>query len=49
VGIIGKTLDSTFILLHIQFGIMNVCIHPSRYEFVRMNLGVCICAYAFVV
>ena len=39
----GKTLGSTFTLVRIQFGIMNLCIDPCAYEFVHMNLCVCIC------
>jgi len=39
----GKTLGSTFTLARIQFGIMNLCIYHCAYEFVRMNLCVCIC------
>jgi len=39
----GKTLGSTFTLARIQFGIMNLCIYPCAYEFVHMNLCVCIC------
>ena len=34
----GRTLGSTFTLARIQFGIMNLCIYPGAYEFVRMNL-----------
>jgi len=39
----GKTLVSTFTLARIQFGIMNLYIYPCAYEFVCMNLCVCIC------
>jgi len=39
----GKTLGSTFTLVRIQFGIMNLCIYPCAHEFMRMNLWVCIC------
>jgi len=39
----GKTLACTFTLARIQFGIMNLCIYPCAYEFVRKNLCVCIC------
>jgi len=39
----GKTLGSTFTLARIQFRIMNLCIYPCAYEFVLMNLCVCIC------
>jgi len=38
----GKILSSTFTLVRIQFGIMNLCIYPCAYEFVRMNFCVCI-------
>jgi len=39
----GKTLGSTFTLACIQFGIMNFSIYSCVYEFVHMNLCVCIC------
>jgi len=39
----GKTLGCTFTLARLQFGIMNLCIYPCEYEFVGMNLWVCIC------
>jgi len=39
----GKTLVSTFTWARIQLGIMNLCIYPCGYEFVRMNLCICIC------
>jgi len=39
----GKTVGSTFTLACFQFGIMNLCIYPCAYEFVHMNLCVCIC------
>jgi len=42
----GKTLGATFTLARIQFGIMNLYIYACAYQFVRMNLCVCICNIA---
>jgi len=39
----GKTLGSTFTLACIQFGIINFCIYSCAYEFVGINLCICIC------
>jgi len=38
-----KTLDSTFTLARIQFGIINLCIYSCAYEFVGITLCICIC------